>query len=119
MTAQNTVLCHAKQALHKPTAEGHDRTKQTRESKHRKFLRLDEAVELCRICHQQAPFCFYNGNTFASIITLVIKQLDLPADKAFVVRSLAGHIVAGVATSEEKRGFQDFCRSLDDPPSRD
>lgn len=39
---------------------------------------------------QGAPFCFYNGNTFASIIALVIKRLNLPAEQAHVVRSLAG-----------------------------
>ena len=74
---------------------------------------LDEAVELWRRCHRLAPFCFYNGNTFASIIVLVIKRLNLPAEQAHVVRSLAGHIVAGVATGEEERAFREFCESLD------
>lgn len=71
-------------------------------------MRLDEAVDLCRRCHRMAPFCFYNGNTFASIIALVIKRLSLPADQAFVVR-----IVAGVATSEEEDAFRAFCESLE------
>ena len=73
---------------------------------------MDAAVELCRRCHRMAPFCFYNGNTFASIIALVIKKLDLPSDKAVVVRSLAGHIVAGVATGAEEDAFREFCESL-------
>ncbi len=77
-------------------------------------MRLDEAVELCRRCHRMAPFCFYNGNTFASIIVLVIKKLELPSDRAFVVRSLAGHIVAGVATSAEEKAFREFCASPDE-----
>ena len=75
-------------------------------------VRLDEAVDLCRRCHRMAPFCFYNGNTFASIIALVIKKLALPADQAFVIRSLAGHIVAGVATDEEVKAFREFSDSL-------
>lgn len=63
-------------------------------------------------CHRLAPFCFFNGNTFVSIIALVIKRLELPADQAAVVRSLAGHIVAGVATEIEERALQEFCATL-------
>jgi len=69
-------------------------------------------VDLCRRCHRMAPFCFYNGNTFASIIALVIRKLDLPAEQAFVIRSLAGHIVAGVATEEEVRALRAFCDEM-------
>ena len=113
VTAQNAVLCAAKNALHKPTSDGHDATKQLWESRHREPMRLHEAVELCRRCHRLAPFCFFNGNTFVSIIALVIKRLELPAAKAVVVRSLAGHIVAGVATDIEERAFKEFCATLD------
>jgi len=76
-------------------------------------MRLSEAVDLCRRCHRLAPFCFYNGNTFVSIIALVIKRRELPPERAYVVRSLAGHIVAGVATSEEEKAFREFCESLE------
>jgi hypothetical protein len=113
VTAQNAVLCQVKHALHKPTSDGHDRTKQLWEDRHRTTMSLDEAVELCRRCHRLAPFCFYNGNTFAAIIRDVIHCLHLPADRAYVVRSLAGHIVAGVATAEEETAFRAFCASLD------
>jgi len=75
-------------------------------------MSLAQAVELCRRCHRIAPFCFYNGNTFASIILLVVKQLDLPSEQAYLIRSLAGHIVAGVASDEEVRAFQEFSDSL-------
>lgn len=73
---------------------------------------LEEAVELCRRCHRLAPFCFYNGNTFASIIALVIKRLDLSTETQHLIRSLAAHIVAGVATGEEEKAFRRFCDSL-------
>lgn len=75
-------------------------------------MTLADAATLCRRCHRMAPFCFYNGNTFASIMTLVVKRLELPADQAFIIRSLAGHIVAGVATEEEAKAFQAFSDSL-------
>src|SRR5688572_12171933 len=78
VTAQNAVLCQAKNALHKPTSDGHDGTKRLWESRHREQMPLAEAVDLCRRCHRLAPFCFYNGNTFASIIVLVIKKTYRP-----------------------------------------
>ncbi len=113
VTAQNAVLCLAKNALHKPTSDGHDATKKLWEERHRQPMPLEEAVDLCRRCHRLAPFCFYNGNTFASIIALVIKRLALPADQAHVIRSLAGHIVAGVSTGEEEKAFREFCEAMD------
>lgn len=59
-----------------------------------------------------APFCFYNGNTFTAIIRDVIRIINLPPDQAVVIRSLAGHIVAGVASEEEESAFRAFCESL-------
>ena len=115
VTAQNEVLCQAKNALHKPTSDGHEMTKELWESRHREPMGLEDAVDLCRRCHRMAPFCFYNGNTFASIISLVIRKSDLAPTTAAIVRSLAGHIVAGVASDEEEKAFRRFCESLEQP----
>jgi len=112
VTHQNAVLCEAKNALHKPTSDGYEITKSLWESHHRESMTLDEAVDLCRRCHRLAPFCFYNGNTFSSIVLLVIRKLDLPPNEAHVIRSLAGHIVAGVASDEEEKAFREFCATL-------
>lgn len=112
VTAQNAMLCEAKRALHKPTSEGHEPTRALWESRHGQAMTLEEAVNLCRSCHRLAPFCFYNGNTFTAIIRDVVRSLNLPADQAVVVRSLAGHIVAGVASEEEETAFREFCEGL-------
>ena len=100
VTAQNALLCQAKGALHKATSDGHDQTQRLWKDQHEKLMRLEEAVALCRQCHRLAPFCFYNGNTFAGIIRDVIRELG-------------GHIVAGVSTGEEEKAFREFCESLD------
>lgn len=34
------------------------------------------------------------------------------AQNSYVIRSLAGHIVAGVSTGEEEEAFREFCESL-------
>lgn len=73
---------------------------------------LDEAVDLCCLCHRMAPFCFYNGNTFTAIIRDVVANLHLNPPQALIIRSLAGHIVAGVASDEVTRAFREFCVSL-------
>ena len=117
VTAQNAVLCQAKNAVHKPTSDGHGATKELWESRHREPMLLDEAVDFCRRCHRMAPFCFYNGNTFAAIMRDVVAvfaaESHLGDQKAFIIRSLAGHIVAGVATEEEVKAFQAFSDSLE------
>jgi hypothetical protein len=113
VTAQNAVLCEAKNALHKPTSDGHEATKSLWNSRHKDEMNLEQATDLCRQCHRMAPFCFYNGNTFASIIRLVIKKLEIEPARGAVARSLAGHIVAGVATEEEERAFREFCAWLE------
>ena len=112
VTAQNLILCGQKGALHKPTSDGHDTTKSLWQSNYLKEMELTDAVDLCRRCHKLAPFCFYNGNTFAGIIRDVVFNIGLPPDQAFVVRSLAGHIVAGVATPEEVKAFSEFSDTL-------
>jgi hypothetical protein len=42
----------------------------------------------------------------------VVRGLELPPTQAHVIRSLAGHIVAGVSSGEEERAFREFCGSL-------
>ena len=110
---QNAALCEAKHALHKPTSDGYEATEQLWESCHEKEMSLHDVVDLCRRCHRMAPFCFYNGNTFAAIARNLVQALDLPPARAAAVRSLAGHIVAGVATDEEIKAFRPFCEGLD------
>jgi hypothetical protein len=77
------------------------------------MITLDEMIETCRKCHRLAPFTNYNGNTFAAIARSLIDTLQLPVETATIIRSLAGHIVAGVASDEEAEAFRKFSDSLD------
>lgn len=76
------------------------------------MMGLHEMIETCRKCHRLAPFTNYNGNTFAAIARSLLDTLQLPAETASVIRSLAGHIVAGVASDEETEAFRAFCSNL-------
>jgi hypothetical protein len=109
---QNRQLCEAIHAHHGPTSDGHSATRELWESSRFDVMDLFELADLCRRCHRLAPFTNYNGNTFAAIVRALIDGLGLEARQAALGRSLAGHIVAGVAGEEEVRAFREFCDGL-------
>ncbi len=76
-------------------------------------MSLFEVIEVCRKCHRLAPFTNFNGNIFAAIARILVRKLNLDAEVEHIARSLAGHIVAGVASDEEVEAFRKFCESLD------
>ena len=116
VTAINQQLCAAKRAQHGPTSDGHAPAQALWEKTHTQAITLDVLVELCRKCHRLAPFLNYNGNTFVVIARQVIGGLPLGAQAA-VLRSLAGHIIAGTATPEEQKAFQNAVTKLAANPS--
>lgn len=101
--ANNAAICQHKSALHKPTSEGYQPARARWEAARGEAQTLFDALELCRECHRLAPFCFYNGNTFAGIARAMIHPLlqDLAAPTAFVLRSTVGHYVAGTIGQDE------------------
>jgi len=76
------------------------------------IMTLDEMVDICRKCHRMAPFTNYNGNTFSAIARAMIEMLGVSNQSKTLARSLAGHIVAGVASDEEILAFRKFCAGL-------
>ena len=111
----NAALCEARKALHKLTSDGYIPAKDLWERSRLKKLSLPELLQICFQCHRLAPFCNYNGNTFVTIVkTLLDDELShLPADKSFILRSIAGHIVAGTATDIERRQLDEMLATLE------
>ena len=99
----NRLLCAPKGAFHGPTSDGFETTKQLWNKRYTSEMELNQAIQLCRKCHRLAPFCNFNGNTFVAIIRTIIGNLDLSPDLSVALRSLAGHIVAGISTPEEEK----------------
>lgn len=101
--AINAGLCKEKKALHEPTSEGYEPAQKLWENACERGLTLRETLELCRKCHKLAPFCFYNGNTFAAIGRTIIQGMlqKMPPAKAHNLRSVVGHYIAGTAGSDE------------------
>lgn len=99
----NPTLCQEKGALHQMTSTGGEKAKKLWDSVQTRELALREAIEILRVCHHLAPFCFYNGNTFVAIGRIMIHQVmsTLPPDKAFGFRSIVGHYIAGTTGADE------------------
>lgn len=99
----NAALCKEKKALHKPTSDGYDSALKLWESACDRELTLRGVFDLCRKCHELAPFCFYNGNTFAAIGRTIIQDMlpKMPPEKAHSFRSVVGHYIAGTIGSKE------------------
>jgi hypothetical protein len=114
VTELNRGLCSRKNALHKPTSDGHLPAKTLWEENQSRELALADALDVCLKCHRLAPFCFYNGNTFAAIARDFITELSpgLAADQTHILRSIAGHIVAGTATDIERKQLDSMLAGL-------
>lgn len=114
VTEINCGLCKQKNALHKPTSDGHQPARTLWEKSQSRKLTLTEAIDICLKCHKLAPFCFYNGNTFAAIARDFIAEMSagLSPDKAHILRSIAGHIVAGTATDIERKQLEEMLAEL-------
>ena len=63
---------------------------------------LLETLDWLRAFHRQAPFLYFNGNTFADVARTLVDTLfaDLPASRRRESASLAAHYVAGVLDQE-------------------
>jgi hypothetical protein len=110
----NQALCAARQAVHKPTSEGYQPSKELWERHRGRDISLVDLLQLGYQCHRLAPFCNYNGNTFVTIVrTLLADELSrLPPDQAHVLRSVAGHIVAGTVTAGERKQLDSLLAEL-------
>jgi len=112
----NVALCEARKALHKPTSDGYAQAKDLWEQNRWRQFGLPGLLQICFQCHRLAPFCNYNGNTFVTIVkTLLDDELNrLPPDQAHVLRSIAGHIVAGTSTDIEERQLDAMLTALEE-----
>jgi len=107
VTAINAQLCETKNALHKPTSDGHEEARALWEANHSNEMSWEDAVLLCRKCHKIAPFCFFNGNTFAAISKIALKSADgLTVMDRHFLEAISAHIVAGTETPEERQQFR-------------
>ena len=111
----NAALCEARKALHKPTSDGYSPAKELWEKNRSRKLSLLEVLQIGFECHRLAPFCNYNGNTFVAIIKTLLNDTlkSMPADQAHILRTIAGHIVAGTASNIERKQLDSILAALE------
>lgn len=111
----NAALCDARKALHKPTSDGYAPARELWEKSRSRKLSLPEVFQIGFKCHRLAPFCNYNGNTFVAIIKTLLADVlkGLPADRAHILRSVAGHIVAGTVTDIERKQLDNILTAIE------
>ncbi len=109
----NRQRCEQSNALHKPTSDGYQTAKKTWEGSCQKIQDFREAVELCRECHRLAPFCNFNGNTFAEIAKVTGRDIYLRLNRALAkqFQSAVGHYVVGVLGEDEFRTIYNTVRA--------
>ncbi|MEY2408484.1 MAG: hypothetical protein QOF48_1154 [Verrucomicrobiota bacterium] len=66
-------------------------------------LSLKEVLDVCRECHELAPFTFNNGNTFAAVGRTVIEECirSLPPVEGQIVQTTVSHYIAGLIGRRE------------------
>ena len=111
----NAALCEGRKALHKPTSDGYAPAKELWEKNRSRKLSLPEVLQIGFECHRLAPFCNYNGNTFVAIIKTLLNDTlkSMPADQAHILRTIAGHIVAGTASNIERKQLDSILAALE------
>jgi preprotein translocase subunit YajC len=65
-------------------------------------MTLLEMLDFFKKCHRNAPFLFFNGNTFADVARQIVVVIfaELPAIRRREVTSAVAHYVAGVLDRE-------------------
>lgn len=101
--AVNKALCQAQKIEPLNTAKGYERARRLWEQSMQKSMSLQEALGVCRDCHELAPFTFNNGNTFAAIgRTLVEDDLKtVPPVEAQILRTTMCHYIVGLIDRKE------------------
>ena len=69
---------------------------------------MEETLAFLRQCHRDAPFLFFNGNTFADIGRRLTAALlaDLPPARLRQATSAVGRFVAGVLHCESMTSYE-------------
>lgn len=103
MLAVNKALCQAQKIEPLNTAKGYEPACRLWEKSTQKSMSLQEALGVCRDCHELAPFTFNNGNTFAAIgRTLVEADLKaVPPVEAQILRTTMCHYIVGLIGRKE------------------
>jgi hypothetical protein len=98
----NRGACERGRAQFGNNSETHERVRQKWEEARQRELSFGEFLDFLRQCHRDAPFLFFNGNTFAEVARRVVDAIfiEFPMSRRREAASLTAHYVAGVLDRE-------------------
>ena len=101
--AVNKALCQAQKLDPSTKARSLEEARQHWESAIHRSLSLKEVLDVCRECHEIAPFTFNNGNTFAAVGRTIIEEWtkSLPPVEGQIVQTTVSHYIAGLIGRRE------------------
>src|SRR5437899_1369993 len=102
ITSLNQGACARGGAQHGVNRQTQASTAKEWEQKRNEVLSLGHTLDFLRWCHRQAPFLFFNGNTFADVGRQLAAALfaELPQGRRREVTSAIAHYIAGVLDRE-------------------
>jgi len=115
ITNLNRRLCEGQRAQHGPNPESHAASQKEWEGLQKEALTFLEVIGHLQKFHRQAPFLFFNGNTFAELGRGLSYALfaDVTAVRKKQLASLVAHFIAGVPEVDEvalRTGLQELTR---------
>jgi hypothetical protein len=112
----NQGVCERGRAQHGTNSESFAAVEKGWEERRLVETTLGEILEYLRWCHRQAPFLFFNGNTFADIARTFSDYLfaELPHGRRREATSAVAHYVAGVLDQESMAAIVEaLCEAAD------
>ncbi len=112
----NRGACERGGAQHGFNSETRSACETEWETKRHAVLTLAETLDFLKHCHRQAPFLFFNGNTFAAIGRELGRVLfaELPPVRNREVISAIAHYIAGVLGRDEMIAMvEELCESAE------
>lgn len=99
----NAALCKAQKLEPTTKPKGLEAARRTWEKAASRSLSLKEVLDVCRECHEHAPFLFNNGNTFAAISRTLMAEWTkaMGPVEAQVLHTTVGHYIAGLIGRRE------------------
>jgi hypothetical protein len=115
----NRGACERGGAQHGFNSETQAGTGREWEKNRAQVFSFQETLDFFRWCHKQAPFLFFNGNTFAELARQMSTALlaDLPPVRRREAASAVAHYVAGVLDREAmEQMINTLCAAADLKP---
>ena len=99
----NKALCQAQKVEPAIEVRGHEAAQRLWDGATTRKMTLKAVLDICRECHDLAPFTFNNGNTFAAIGRALVEDWlkTLPPVEGQIVRTTIGHYIVGLIGRKE------------------